>query len=202
MDEKKLEIYYDHYKDTFENQKNYLQKRNNYFLIGLVLLVTLSFQISNPEQSIQISNTLIKDKIGEITIDFAFINSILLFAFLWIVIMYFQINLLIERNYRYIKNIEETLSKNLSPYEISREGKTYIKQLPWFSSVVHRIYSIFFPIILVLVICLKWFAERNNYNGDFWNGNFWFNTIIVFVLFILTILYLIGVHFNDFKKTN
>jgi len=200
MEEKKLEIFYDHYKDTFEIQKTYLQRRNNYSLIALLLLVVLSFQISNPEQTVQISNEIIKQHIGEISINFAFINSLLLFAFLWIIIMYFQINLIIDRYYKYIQDIEKKLSENLTPFEISREGKTYLKQYPWISYLVHRIYTIAFPLTLILVACVKWKAEINLYKENLCNGHFLFDSAIIFGLILLTVLYLTKVHFNDFKK--
>ena len=91
-DEKKIDILYDHYKDSFENQKSYLQKRNFYTLICLGLIVSLSFQMSSPDQSNVISNELIKKNIGDIKIDFSYINNVLTFALLWVVIMYYQIN--------------------------------------------------------------------------------------------------------------
>lgn len=60
-EEKKIEILYDHYKDTFENQKVSLNKRNLYTLICLGLIALLSFQITNPQESNNISNELIKN---------------------------------------------------------------------------------------------------------------------------------------------
>jgi hypothetical protein len=100
--EKKIEILYDHYKDTFENQKSYLQKRNYYTWICLGLIATLSFQMANPDESSVISTELIKKNIGDIKIDFSYINNVLTFTLLWVVIMYYQINFLIEKMYKYI----------------------------------------------------------------------------------------------------
>ena len=78
MEEKKLEIYYDHYKDTFENIKIYLQRRNYLTIVILCLVAVLSFQITNPEKSTEISNELVKRNIGNVFIDFKYIESILL----------------------------------------------------------------------------------------------------------------------------
>ena len=60
MEEKFVEIYYDHYKDTFENIKTYIQRRNYYTITILCLLVFLSFQITNPEKTVEISNQIVK----------------------------------------------------------------------------------------------------------------------------------------------
>lgn len=199
-DEKKIEILYDHYKDTFENQKVFLQKRNYYTLICLGLIATLSFQMSNPDQSNVISSEIIKKNIGDITIDFSYINSVLNFALLWVVIMYYQINLLIEKIYKYIQEIEGKLTKEMAPFEISREGKTYLDHYPWLSEVVHKIYSICFPVTLICVAIIKWVTEKNQFTEPIKNGHFWFDTIALFGIVLTSVLYLTNRHFNDFKK--
>lgn len=199
-DEKKIEILYDHYKDTFENQKAYLQKRNYYTLICLGLIATLSFQMSNPDQSNVISNELIKKNIGDIKIDFSYINSVLNFALLWVIIMYYQINFLIEKIYKYIQEIEVKLTVEIKPFEITREGKTYLDHYPWLSEVVHKIYSICFPVILMCVGIIKWTTEKKLFTEPYKSGHFWFDTLILFGIILTSILYLINRHFNDFRK--
>jgi hypothetical protein len=199
-EEKKIEILYDHYKDTFENQKVSLNKRNLYTLICLGLIALLSFQISNPQQSVDISNEIIKNKLGEISINFNYINNIMTFALLWIVIMYYQINFLIERIYKYLQGIEVELTKEMKPYEISREGKTYLDHYPWLSEIVHRIYTVVFPLILISVAFIKWFSEKRQFEEPFKNGHFWFDTIFLFGIVLTSLLYLSNRQFNDFRK--
>lgn len=199
-DEKKIEILYDHYKDTFENQKISLRKRNSYTLICLGIIALLSFQMYNPNQSNIISNELIKKNIGNITIDFSYINNVLTFSLLWVTMMYYQINLHIERIYRYIQEVEEKLTNEMTPFEISREGKTYLDHYPWLSELVHKIYSIGFPLVLILVAIIKWTAEKNQFIEPFKSGNFWLDTIFLFGILLTSILYITNRHFNDFKK--
>lgn len=198
--EKKMEILYDHYKDTFENLKIYLQRRNVYTLISLVLIAFLSFHVSSPEEAVKLSNELIKTQIGESTIDFLYLNNVLVFAILWVVILYYQINLLIEKQYSYIYEIEELLSKDLSPFSISRESKTYLTHYPLLSEVVHRIYTIIFPIGLILVAVIKWVSDKNMIVTPWENGHFWFNMIILIGIIFTSLLYLSNRHFNDFRK--
>jgi hypothetical protein len=114
--------------------------------------------------------------------------------------MYFKINLIIDRYYKYIQDIEKRLSDNLTPFEISREGKTYLKQYPWISSLVHRIYTIAFPLTLILVALVKEKLEMNIYKDNLANGYFLFDSAIIIALIVLTVLYLIKIHFNDFKR--
>ncbi len=199
-EEKKIEILYDHYKDTFENQKVSLNKRNFYTLICLGLIALLSFQITNPEESTNISNELIRKNIGDIEINFNYINSILIFALLWIVIMYYQINFQIEKIYKYLQEIELDLTNEMKPFEISREGKTYLDHYPWLSEFVHRIYTIVFPIAIIFVTVLKWFSEKKLIYSPFKNGHFWIDSVLLFCIVLTSLLYLFNRHFNDFSK--
>lgn len=199
-DEKKVEILYDHYKDTFENQKVYLQKRNYYTLICLGLIATLSFQMSRPDEAVAISNELVKKNVGNIKVDFSYINNILNFALLWVVIMYYQINFLIDKIYKYIHEIEEKLTNEMKPFEITREGKTYLDHYPWLSEVVHKIYSVGFPVTLICVSVVKWVIEKKQYTEPFKNGHFWFDTLFLFGILLTSLLYVSNRHFNDFRK--
>ena len=199
-EEKKIEILYDHYKDTFENQKASLNKRNLYTLICLGLIALLSFQISNPNESSNISDELIRKNIGDISINFSYINSILIFTLLWVVIMYYQINFFVEKIYKYLQEIEEKLTSELKPFEISREGKTYLDHYPWLSEVVHRIYTILFPFAIIIVAVIKWFSETNQFAEPYINVHFWIDTILLLGIVLTSLLYLSNRHFNDFRK--
>lgn len=197
--EKKIEILYDHYKDTFENQKIYLSKRNNYTLICLGLILVLSFQISNPQQSISISNAIIEKNIGVKKIDFSYINSVLIFTLFWVVKMYYNHIFLIEKTYDYIHKIEKKISKELNPFKITREGKTYLNHYPRLSNVVDKIYTVGFPLSIIFVAIIKWKSEINLISEPYINGLFWFDTIFLFGIVLTSLLYLINRHFNDLK---
>ncbi len=200
MNEKKLEILYDHYKDTFENQKIYLNKRNTYTLICLSLIAAFSFQIASPAEVVTISDQLIKKSIGNVKVNFNYINNILTFGLLWVVVMYFQISLLIERQYSYIQNIEEKLTNELKSFSISREGKTYLENYPWLLFIVHRIYTIVFPISLIAVAIIKWITEKKSIDAPWKDGHFWFDTIFLTGIVLIALLYLSNRHFNDFRN--
>jgi len=200
INEKELEIYYDHYKDTFTHLRNYITSRDKVFYITLGLLILVFFQSDNPEITEKISINIIKKNVGdEIVINTNFINSLLLFALLSLVIKYFQINLLIERQYKYLHKLEEDLTSNLS-FEISREGKSYIEAYPFVSKVIHRIYTIVFPIILILVILKKGYTELTFFKCEWENLYLLFDLTILLLIIILTIQYLVWIQFKDFKK--
>jgi hypothetical protein len=198
--EKKIDLLYNHYKDTFENIKVFLNRRNLYTFIILGLILLLSFQVINPVQTIDLSNELIKKNIGDVKIDYRYIDNIIIFALFWITLLYFQISLLIDRYYEYIQKIEKDLSEELDPYEISREGKSYLNEYPWLSTFAHWIYTVLFPVILLLIVIIKWTNDKMQLSNPWAKGHFLFETIIILGIIISTVLYAIRKHFDDFKS--
>jgi len=201
MKEKELEIYYDHYKDSFSYLRLYLKQRDKYFFYSVLILFLLFLNSILPNDFEILSKSIIEKKIGlnEFS-NFRLIDSILLFSVLSIAIKYFQINLLIERQYKYIHHIEKRLSHKLDDFNIFREGKAYLNQYPFFSSIIHRIYTIGFPVLLILLIVIKWretlILTKNYEIFSFFS----FNTLISSIIIVLTLFYLIWIHFKDFKN--
>lgn len=186
-----IDLYYDHYKDTFENQKSYLRKRDNYTIMLFIMVIVLSFQIKEPEESIKLANAFIQSEFKEVTIEFKYLNTILLFAFLWLIILYYQINLLIEKMYRYIHEVEANLSRS-GDYDICREGKSYLKHYPWLSFIVHRIYTILFPLLIIFITGLKFYHE---YKHEY--DLLYIDFIATFLIILSSILYLSNRHFKE-----
>ena len=199
--EKSLELYYDHYKDTFSYLRVYISARDKVFYITLGLLIAIFFQSNNPDVAKNISVVLVKKNIGDnIYINTNFINSLLLFAFLSLVIKYFQLTLLIERQYPYLHSIEEELTANLG-IKITREGKSYAETYPIVLSVIHRIYSWLFPGVLISIIIVKFFNELKFFGDEWKNGYFIFDSIILLFMLAIVITYISWSQFKDFKKS-
>lgn len=186
-----IDLYYDHYKDTFEHLKSYLKKRDNYTIMLFIMVIVLSFQINEPQESVKLANAFIQSEFKDVTIEFKYINTILLFAFLWLTILYYQINLLIEKMYNYIHEVEANLS-NSGDYHISREGKNYLKHYPWLSFIVHRIYTILFPLLIISITGFKLYHE---YEQGY--ALFYIDTIAAFFIILSSILYLSNRHFKE-----
>jgi hypothetical protein len=199
--EKELEIYYDHYKDSFSYLRQYLKQRDKYFMYSVILLSLVFFNSMLPEDFEIVSKELIKHKIGikEFS-NLKLINSFLLFSLLSVVIKYFQINLLIERQYSYLHHIEKRLSFKLKEFNIFREGKAYLNQYPIFGSIVHRIYTIGFPFLLTILLLTKWKTYFSSSNDFKLVSFFSFDTLTIWTTITLTIFYLIWIHFKDFSN--
>ena len=152
---KSEENYYDHYKDSFEQQKNYIHKRDRYTIALLAMVSVLCLKVVDFEDVNRNINIIISQYIGNINIDIKYIGVALSYIYLWLIIQYYQVCLTIEKMYNYIHGIEEILS--IGGYKIEREGVNYLKSYPWLKSLTHRIYVLLFPIIFISIafICAK-----------------------------------------------
>lgn len=189
--------FYDHYKDSFEQQKNYLAKRDHYTIALLVMVVVLCLQTSDANLVKSSINRIIQKEINEdISIDFKYICVSLSYIYLWLVIQYCQICLTIENTYSYIHGIEDSLSKQ-GDFVVKREGSNYLKSYPWLKSLTHRIYVFFFPVLFITI------AMTNAYNEFMYlyHHNISFLTILSLIANILcavvSILYISNRWFHE-----
>lgn len=192
-----VEIHYDHYKDTFSYLREYIKQRDKQFMYVVFLFCLLFFNTFSPAEFNEITKFFIEKQVGIIQNSFSLFDSVLLFLVLSFSIKYFQSNILIQKQYKYLHKLEDELSKNISNFEICRESKGYLNDYPVFSSIVHRIYSIVFPSLIILLSIIKWISLVKN---QILNGYFWFNTIVVIAIIILTGFYLYWVNFKRKKK--
>lgn len=188
--------FYDHYKDTFDLQKGYLKKRDSLTVVLLIMTTVLLLQIQAPNITQDIANILIKQQAEGLQIDFMYVNSILIFAYLWVVMQYYMIVLLIERSYTYIHYIEKKLS-NTGDYKIQREGVNYLKSYPWLKSLVNQIYKGVFPLLVIVVTVIKFVIEyQQEYEFII------FDAVILGLVLLLSLLYLSNRYLNEEYLSN
>lgn len=185
------DLLYDHYKDSFEQQKGFLKKRNlyTYGLLGFIVLFSFQFQERGTTEKI-ISHVL-SEYIGGVRIQFAYICFIINIAYLLVLMSYYQINLNIERLYSYIHKIEDALSKD--GFKIEREGLNYLRSYPWMLSWVHRIYQWGLPVGIIFVSVVQ--------IGIYYKGEFSWYSVVNMMIFafaiMLSMLYLSYIHFHE-----
>lgn len=185
---KKLELLNDHYKDSFCDVEEYQKKRDWFFLYIIAIMTILLFQINSPKEAQDIISEFIKKKLelDKQNIDLSFIGSLIWFALLGTSLKYFQTQVLIERMYKYVHNLEDLLSSEYDGKAFSREGKSYLQNYPLYSSFVTRIYTVVFPLLIILIplaaISQEWFTQGLTI---YFVTNFIFFSLTL----ILTILY-------------
>ena len=170
-DNTKLEILSDHYNETFELQKSNVERRDRLFLYILVLLGIILLYVLTPNVIGNWIDSFIKNQINNQqpsntspVINTSFIGAILWFGLLSLTHTYFQSVLHVQRQYDYIYNLEEELSRYFDDKAFIREGKHYEKYKLKFSSWTKIIFWNLFPLML-LVFVIFWlvflFSQSN-----------------------------------------
>ncbi len=191
----KLQLLCDHYKDTFSQLREYIKQRDRLFIIILILITVMLFQTYSPKQSGEMMSQIVAQKLGLANpFDMPFLLSIIWFSLFAAVVRYFQTVVQIERQYDYIHNMEEEISSNYGNKIFTREGKSYLEKYLLFSEWASIIYTIIFPLLLIVVLVIKIYNEIPDVkNISLLPG---VNLIIFFCIFASTVLYLLSVHFH------
>jgi len=190
-------LFYDHYKDTFELQKGYLAERNKLTAWMLILLVFVAGFIYDPTMINEKVNTYVKSQVEGFAVELKFLNTGVIFLFLWVMTRYYQVVFQIEKMYLYLKDCEDKLCED-KEYIVNREGAYYLKSYPWYSDVVNACYVVLLPLAIIAVAIVKIVNECS------WTTHF---KIVDFIglglIILLSLLYLSNRLFREeyFDKT-
>ena len=192
----KYEILYDHYKDTFEHTKSYASQRDRLFFLVLVVVTFLLFQIVAPGESGLVLSEYATAQLGlQTAIDDSIVTSLLWFSLLALVVRYFQRVITVERQYEYLHQLEDELSRYFSGTVFTREGMTYLSSYKTFSDWSWRLYAIAFPLLLLFVTGTKIIGEVRIYAGT--PITFLLDVMAFLGIVLFTVLYVASVHFRD-----
>lgn len=194
-DDKKFDALFDHYNDTFKYIQEYAKTRERLFLMALMVVLVMSFDLTSAVDATQVVSEVIEKKLGlKFAINPAFIGSLLWFALLSVLIRYFQTSILVNRQYSYIHQVEEHLRTLLEGDYISREGKAYAKGYPIFSKWTRLLYTIIFPLFLLLVVCVKTYKDYGI--RESLGMTYPINLILFIMIAISVALYWVQLHFK------
>jgi len=195
MEDTQLQLLHDHYKDTFFYIQEYIKLRDRLFLFILIVVTLLLFQVYSPVESGEAVSQFITKKLElKSPIDITFIGSIIWFGLLSLVVRYFQTVVHIERQYKYIHQIEEQLSAEYANKVFTREGKSYLNDYPLFSSWAWILYTIVFPTLLIVLVIAKIVGEI--YQTGSISLLLSVNVAIALFIVLSTLFYLLLVHFK------
>lgn len=110
----KIELLYDHYKETFAIIKGSLGQRNRFFVL-VFLVITLQFLFATSSESISfliITAIQAKYKI-DISGQMSIIQSLLWLVLLYLTMRYYQVNVYVERQYNYIHSLEQDIENRV-----------------------------------------------------------------------------------------
>jgi hypothetical protein len=146
-----------HYKDTYEIHLSNIKQRDTLFYALLVILALFSLQVTSTDLVNGALSGYVNKQL-DIGIDK---NSNLFGALLWFLLFgfslrYYQTNIQIERQYKYIHHLEEIISDRYSGTRaFTREGKSYLDDYPLFSNWTHFLYTLALPLIILALIIIR-----------------------------------------------
>ncbi len=156
----RLQVLASHYSETFQLLKTVVEKRDRLFLYILILMFLILLFMSAPSGIGEWLNSFIGSQAGgnnQTTapnqaplIDDAFIGSVLLFGLLALSHTYFQTVLHIERQYDYVRKLEDELRKDFNNRVFTREGIHYNDNKKKFSGWTKAIFWYLFPLLFLL----------------------------------------------------
>lgn len=156
-----------HYKDTYEIHLGSIKQRDTLFYALLVILALFSLQVTSTDLVNGALSGYVNKQL-DISIDK---NSNLFGALLWLLLFgfssrYYQTVIQIERQYDYIHHLEEIIgSRYTGTRAFTREGKSYLGEYPLFSNWVWLLYTLAFPLIILLCITIRIHGELGNYEA-------------------------------------
>lgn len=158
----RIEILYDHYKESCELAKKNEVTRNKLFILVCILLGLL-FLFSYDQNSML---GLIQSWIsGNYNCDLMFSSNIIQ-AILWIILFiftlrYLGLNINLDRSYSYIHKLEDEINEEETKITVTREGKSYLNNYPILNNITYYSYRVILPIIYYCTIIFKLKLEYN-----------------------------------------
>ena len=187
-----IDVLYDHYKDTFEQQKRYLAKRDHLTVLLMVLVILLIGLIFNPDYISTKMNLVIGAQVDKLAFDFEFLNTGFIIAFFWFSLQYYMVVLQIEKMYNYIRVCEENLCEGFTAFKINREGAYYLKAYPWMKELADKFFAIGIPVGFSILTITKIVNEWN------WDSYLHYVDIVFLALtMVFSLLYLSNRIFHE-----
>src|SRR5437870_12474564 len=113
LEDVKLQVLNDHYKDMFAQTREYIKTRDKLLIFILLAMALMLLQIYSPKEFIEAVSKFVAKKIESNSFsDLSFIGTIVWFLLLGLSLRYFQTILLIEKQYEYLHELEEYIRKN------------------------------------------------------------------------------------------
>jgi hypothetical protein len=164
-------------------------------LFVLLALGFFAFQAIFPTDSNAVVNQFLNFKFGfSQKFDLAVIGSLVWFALLIFTLRYFQVAVFIERQHSYTHIIEDRLNEELGKDLITREGKSYLDKYPRYSDWMWMLYTIVFPVLLLLAGATKILGETQYASSNAWSLGFLLDSIAFALLAVSIVLYLVMIH--------
>lgn len=148
--------YYDHYKDTISESKKAQARRNRNFVCLCVLEAISGMMIYNPNLICGLLNDAASKELETtIHVSNSIVQTLVWVIIAYVLVRYVQNVLYIERQYRYIDDLEKKLSEWMGEKkeynQFCRESEHYISDYPIVLNLIDLFYKMFCPILFTII---------------------------------------------------
>jgi hypothetical protein len=193
MEEGRLQVLHSHYQDTCSALQGFRSQREKSFYWILAALVLVLYDVGAPKQFGAVVGDLLKRETGVTSVpDLSYLSTILLVILLGLILRYCQTVVHIERQYKYLHEVEEVLANQYEGTAFTREGRSYLADYPAFSNWAHYLYTLVFPLLLLVIIVLR--AARGFRHPGPWNSLIWIDLLVGLAGVVTVLLYLNVLH--------
>ncbi len=200
-EEQSVTILYDHYKDTCSTIGQAVKRRDRLMVFVVLALGFFAFQSIFPTASNTAVNDFLNFKFGLTHgLDLAVVGNVVWFLLLIFTLRYFQVAVFVERQYDYIHKVEDQLNAEFGKELVTREGKSYLGKYPVFSDWMWMLYTIIFPLLLLVVATVKIIGEFAHVCNTGWTFGLALNGIAFVLLTLSVVLYMIMIHSKSRKS--
>ena len=156
----KLDMLYDHYKETFKLNKEAQSRRNKNFIILSSLEAFLFFLLIRPEKAFELITSKISKELNmSLQLSNSIIQTLIWLLIVYIMIRYVQDMLYVERQYLYLNKLEKEISYLSSTDIFSREGENYQKDYPIVLNLIDLFYKILMPVFFMVINIIRIYKE-------------------------------------------
>lgn len=155
----KLELLYDHYKETYEILTHQIKQRDKMFVLSFIFSCVALLFAFDPAEYRNLLFGYIYDQFSiDLSSQFFVLQTFLWIVLLYVTLRYSQAFVNIERTYSYLDSLERKIHE-LSQAEFDREGGHYARNFSLPSKYANYVYKFIFPVISVMIAVVKIISE-------------------------------------------
>lgn len=188
----KAELLYDHYKETIKANTDMLAKRNLLFVYVCVFELLNCMMLFFPQSVNAILSSFLKENYSIPANELlGILPSVIWIIVTYILVRYYQTTIYVERQYPYIKLIEDEIAKETGLTCFDRESTAYLRGYPKVLDMIHFFYSWIIPVLLLTINSVKIILEWGTMGCT---ASTWVNSAIYMFSLILTVMFLVFLH--------
>ena len=190
----KIDLLYDHYKESFSLSKEAQNQRNKHFVV-LCILEAFSFMfITNPQKATELINKGVESQLEIVLpLGLTVIQTLLWILIAYVMIRYVQDVMYIERQYSYLDGLEKEIDDILGKKRIfGREGQAYYKDYPIVLNLIDLFYKMLMPILFAGINLVRIIMEWRV--AQYVNTALICDTAMFTAIFIITWFFFFEIH--------